>query len=847
MMTYTPMTALPELSNNLQHTAQCDLTTMKQYNPSNNTNIFNSYPLFPVNSFDIHKISQYQDINNNNNNSNSSFQYENKAEIYRKLDTRISGKDFTSTSKKRSQFKNMPVVRSPDFLHNVNLPTYERLSGEAIEEKLLSDLKDTNAPRDMRVRKQIRSNVGSTRFNKRRLRQPPIKKETVKYSNGFIDNFNINHLVNYNLPPDFLVQGENGDKNTDSLQQIVKNNDVNNMPTSSLLPNYYFGQHNLPFTPNNCSPDTPSGSLINPASLHSNNFNQILSPTQLSSHFHQYWLQLINAPTLTPKPTITSNTPQTDGLLPHQTSPLNLTPNVDNLKPPINFIPNDLQILSSFFYQAIKQLQVNNDLSASFPSINQQNLNSVQNATGDQKEADNNDSQFNSLGSNRLTEQNCFISPTNRSPTTHRKLNRNTMNSHFSMNQQKLNTKSIKCDTTLQNTQNNQNLSTTEEDREGTSGGDNDDHVEIDELECCDDDDDGDADDDEVILDVEENSQNLQMNIFKCNLCNKYFATAHGLEVHVRRSHNSGKRPFECQLCQKTFGHATSLYQHESVHCHDRQFQCPQCGKTFKRSSTLSTHLLIHSDTRPYPCQYCGKRFHQKSDMKKHTYTHTGEKPYICLQCGKAFSQSSNLITHSRKHTGFKPFSCFHCLRAFQRKVDLRRHIETQHGAMDLLSKDYSLDGLEKVTLSNNGNTNLKKSRLHQQNKPVIDSASSLIPSLSSPLPSSFSGPQNQSHSAEAVDSFNCFNGSNGSSGLDLFNTTITNQIIANGSGSSGNISHMSSNCSNTINHCTNACDTSTHTIRHTSSPNNLHLNNDEKALPYSVENLLSSTSSSSS
>ncbi|VDP98459.1 unnamed protein product [Trichobilharzia regenti] len=575
------------------------------------------------------------------------------------------------------------------------------------------------APRDMRVRKQIRSNVGSTRFNKRRLRQPPIKKETVKYSNGFIDNFNINHLVNYNLPPDFLVQGENGDKNTDSLQQIVKNNDVNNMPTSSLLPNYYFGQHNLPFTPNNCSPDTPSGSLINPASLHSNNFNQILSPTQLSSHFHQYWLQLINAPTLTPKPTITSNTPQTDGLLPHQTSPLNLTPNVDNLKPPINFIPNDLQILSSFFYQAIKQLQVNNDLSASFPSINQQNLNSVQNATGDQKEADNNDSQFNSLGN---------------------------------------------------------------------------------ELECCDDDDDGDADDDEVILDVEENSQNLQMNIFKCNLCNKYFATAHGLEVHVRRSHNSGKRPFECQLCQKTFGHATSLYQHESVHCHDRQFQCPQCGKTFKRSSTLSTHLLIHSDTRPYPCQYCGKRFHQKSDMKKHTYTHTG-----------------------------------------------KRHIETQHGAMDLLSKDYSLDGLEKVTLSNNGNTNLKKSRLHQQNKPVIDSASSLIPSLSSPLPSSFSGPQNQSHSAEAVDSFNCFNGSNGSSGLDLFNTTITNQIIANGSGSSGNISHMSSNCSNTINHCTNACDTSTHTIRHTSSPNNLHLNNDEKALPYSVENLLSSTSSSSS
>ncbi|VDP80479.1 unnamed protein product [Echinostoma caproni] len=167
---------------------------------------------------------------------------------------------------------------------------------------------------------------------------------------------------------------------------------------------------------------------------------------------------------------------------------------------------------------------------------------------------------------------------------------------------------------------------------------------------------------------------------------------------------HGGKRPFECQLCQKTFGHAMSLYQHETIHCPDRHFQCHECGKMFKRSSTLSTHLLIHSDTRPYPCQYCGKRFHQKSDMKKHTYTHTGKyllvvclsaspsppdffKPYVCLQCGKAFSQSSNLITHSRKHTGFKPFSCVHCMRAFQRKVDLRRHIETQH---DLSSTDCS-------------------------------------------------------------------------------------------------------------------------------------------------------------
>ncbi|KAF7218176.1 zinc finger protein Gfi-1b [Nothobranchius furzeri] len=168
-------------------------------------------------------------------------------------------------------------------------------------------------------------------------------------------------------------------------------------------------------------------------------------------------------------------------------------------------------------------------------------------------------------------------------------------------------------------------------------------------------------------------------NIYHCITCNKVFATPHGLEVHVRRSH-SGMRPFGCSICRKTFGHAVSLEQHMNVHSQEKSFACKMCGKSFKRSSTLSTHLLIHSDTRPYPCQYCGKRFHQKSDMKKHTYIHTGEKPHKCQVCGKAFSQSSNLITHSRKHTGFKPFGCDICSKGFQRKVDLRRHHESQHG-----------------------------------------------------------------------------------------------------------------------------------------------------------------------
>ncbi|KAL5282476.1 GFI1B family protein [Megaselia abdita] len=118
-------------------------------------------------------------------------------------------------------------------------------------------------------------------------------------------------------------------------------------------------------------------------------------------------------------------------------------------------------------------------------------------------------------------------------------------------------------------------------------------------------------------------------DLYSCMKCEKMFSTAHGLEVHSRRTHH-GKKPYACDSCNKTFGHAVSLTQHRAVHNIEKVFECKQCGKTFKRSSTLSTHLLIHSDTRPYPCSYCGKRFHQKSDMKKHTYIHTGEKPHKC-------------------------------------------------------------------------------------------------------------------------------------------------------------------------------------------------------------------------
>lgn len=72
----------------------------------------------------------------------------------------------------------------------------------------------------------------------------------------------------------------------------------------------------------------------------------------------------------------------------------------------------------------------------------------------------------------------------------------------------------------------------------------------------------------------------LSLGNYSCPSCHKVFSTAHGLEVHVRRSH-TGSRHFTCDICDKTFGHAVSLDQHRSMHAQDRTFSCKQCGTIF--------------------------------------------------------------------------------------------------------------------------------------------------------------------------------------------------------------------------------------------------------------------------
>ncbi|XP_039620237.1 zinc finger protein Gfi-1b isoform X2 [Polypterus senegalus] len=96
---------------------------------------------------------------------------------------------------------------------------------------------------------------------------------------------------------------------------------------------------------------------------------------------------------------------------------------------------------------------------------------------------------------------------------------------------------------------------------------------------------------------------------YHCITCSKMFSTPHGLEVHVRRSHN-GSRPFSCSICRKTFGHTVSLEQHMNVHSQIlsstiRLDGYHQCTAVFKSLWTCLIEFMSRTFTEltmSHPC-----------------------------------------------------------------------------------------------------------------------------------------------------------------------------------------------------------------------------------------------------
>lgn len=167
--------------------------------------------------------------------------------------------------------------------------------------------------------------------------------------------------------------------------------------------------------------------------------------------------------------------------------------------------------------------------------------------------------------------------------------------------------------------------------------------------------------------------------VLPCDYCGKLFQK-NQLRSHICRTHIVKK--FKCNICDKAYATLGLLATHKNV-AHTQSGPCPKCGKVLTKRGLeehvkmcgkdiedilvqcelcpmklksykkyLRHKLVVHERKANFTCRYCSKEFFRKDTHREHEAMHRGDQNKVCEWCGKKFTYNTNYYTHvNKKHS----------------------------------------------------------------------------------------------------------------------------------------------------------------------------------------------------
>ena len=90
--------------------------------------------------------------------------------------------------------------------------------------------------------------------------------------------------------------------------------------------------------------------------------------------------------------------------------------------------------------------------------------------------------------------------------------------------------------------------------------------------------------------------QELVNQNFKCEVCEKSFATTNSKLRHIKLVHGEEEKTIICNVCSKVFREEKELQKHlKAVHEGQRNYKCDSCGKSFTQAGSLKIDSFPHS------------------------------------------------------------------------------------------------------------------------------------------------------------------------------------------------------------------------------------------------------------